>query len=83
MSTRSLLTPSGITAMKRKPNWAQARAMAMLVDPLDASITVLPGRRRPSRQAFSRMYLAMRSFVDPLGFRNSSLHQMEGSESSI
>lgn len=35
--------PSGITAMNRRPNCAETSAMAMLVEPLDASSTVLPG----------------------------------------
>ncbi|MGC4056346.1 MAG: hypothetical protein QM757_46710 [Paludibaculum sp.] len=43
ISTRSLLTPSGITAMKRNPSCAETSAIAMLVDPLDASRTTLPG----------------------------------------
>ena len=52
--------------------------MAIEVEPDEASITVEPGRMRPSRQAFSRIKRAMRSLVDPDGFRNSSLHQILG-----
>src|SRR5947209_5048691 len=53
MSTRSLLTPSGMTARNLTPSWAQARAMAMLVDPLDASTTVERGPSSPPRPARS------------------------------
>ena len=53
--------------------------MAMLVEPLDASITAPPALTRPLRNAFSRMCGAILSLVDPLGLRNSSLHQIAGS----
>ena len=79
MKTRSSLTPSGITARNFSPICAQASASAMLVLPLDASTTRSPHFSRPCRHAFSRMNRAMRSFVLPLGFRNSSLHQIGGS----
>ena len=82
IQTRSLLTPSGITAVKCRHICASCSASAMLVDPLDASITRPPGPRCPCLHAFSRMCRAMRSLVDPLGLRNSSLHQTEGSPSS-
>jgi hypothetical protein len=55
MSRRSRLTPSGITAANRKPSCAQASAMAMLVDPLDASTTRPPGATSPHRTALCRM----------------------------
>src|SRR6266545_895246 len=82
MNTRSLLTPSGITARKRNPICAHASARAILVLPLDASTTRSPHFTRPCRHAFSRMNRAMRSFVLPLGFRNSSLHHTGGSAGS-
>src|SRR6188768_854243 len=82
MNTRSLLTPSGITARNCKPICAHASASAMLVLPLDASTTRSPHFTRPWRHAFSRMKRAMRSFVLPLGLRNSSLHHTGGSERS-
>ncbi len=78
INRRSLLTPAGMTAENLRFIWAQVRAMAMLVDPLDASMTWSPAASCPLRQAFSRMYRAMRSLIDPLGFRNSSLHQICG-----
>ncbi len=56
--------------------------MAMLVEPLDASTTIDFELIRPSRQAFSRMNPAIRSFVEPLGFRNSNLHQIVGPSAS-
>ena len=55
VSTRSRLTPSGITAVKRTPIWAAASASAMEVEPLLASMTSPPGHSSPSRQAFSSM----------------------------
>jgi hypothetical protein len=55
ISVRSLLTPSGMTARNRSPIWAQASAMAMLVEPLDASMTRSPGRSSPLLSACSRM----------------------------
>ena len=55
--------------------------MAMLVDPLDASTTVPPGWISPRRKALLRMYVAIRSLVEPLGLRNSSLHQIVGPSS--
>ena len=61
--------------MNGSPIWAQASAKAMLVEPLEASITGWPARNSPRRHALSKMYRAIRSLVDPLGFRNSSLHQ--------
>ncbi len=79
---RSRLTPSGITATNRRPICAAARAIAMLVEPLEASTTVPPGAISPRRRALARMNRAIRSLVDPLGFRNSSLHQTVGPGSS-
>ncbi len=55
ISRRSALTFSGITAMNLSPICAEASAMAMLVDPLDASTTVPPGGISPSRRALPRM----------------------------
>ncbi len=54
----------------------------MLVLPLDASTTRSPYATRPCRHAFSRMNRAMRSFVLPLGLRNSSLHHTAGNDGS-
>jgi hypothetical protein len=54
----------------------------MLVEPLEASATVSPGPSVPWRPAFSSMYRAMRSLVEPLGLRNSSLHQTAGPSGS-
>ena len=51
-------------------------AMAMLVEPLEASMTVEPGPMMPACQALLRMNRAIRSLVDPLGLSISSLHQM-------
>ena len=51
----------------------------MLVDPLEASITVPLGFNLPLRTAFPIMYRAILSLVEPLGLRNSSLHQITGS----
>ena len=56
--------------------------MAMLVEPLDASTTVPPGAISPRRRALLRMKVAIRSLVEPLGFRNSSLHQIIGPSAS-
>ena len=39
---RSEVALSGMKATKRSPIWLQARAKAMLVDPLEASATVFP-----------------------------------------
>ena len=77
-----MVADSGMKAANRSLIWAQASARAILVDPLEASITVLPSRMSPFRHAFSRMCRAIRSLVDPLGLRNSSLHQMDGEEAS-
>ncbi len=79
---RSRLTPSGITATKFRSICAAARAMAMLVEPLDASTTVPPGAMSPRRRALPRMNRAIRSLVNPLGLRNSSLHQIVGPDAS-
>ena len=54
----------------------------MLVEPLEASTTVPPGAISPRRRALLRIYVAIRSLVDPLGFKNSSLHQIVGPLSS-
>ena len=51
ISTRSFDTPAGITAMNRSPNWAHTIAMAMLVEPLDASQTSDPGPTSPRRHS--------------------------------
>ena len=71
---QSLVAPPGMKATKRKPIWAHTSASAMLVDPLDASVTVMPARNVPLRHAFARMCRAIRSLVEPLGLRYSSLH---------
>ena len=52
---RSRLAEAGMTATNRRPNWAHAMAMAIEVDPLEASTTVSPGFRVPSRTALSRI----------------------------
>ena len=48
ISRRSRLTPSGITATNFRSICAEASAMAMLVDPLEASTTVPPGLDGPT-----------------------------------
>ncbi len=73
---RSPLTPSGITATKRTPRTAHAIAKAIDVEPLDASTTVLSSWISPVSIACERMNAATRSFVEPLGKRNSSFSQM-------
>src|SRR6185437_1941475 len=52
---RSLLTLSGMTAVKRNPSWAQTIASAMLVEPLDASTTFASRARTPARHALARI----------------------------
>jgi hypothetical protein len=54
----------------------------MLVDPLEASTTIPPGATVPERNALPKIKLAIRSLVEPLGLRNSSLHQITGPEAS-
>jgi hypothetical protein len=47
VSTRSSVTPSGMTATKRSPICAAASARAMLVEPLEASTTASPAHSVP------------------------------------
>ena len=69
---RSWLTPSGITATKWRPSCADASAIAMLVEPLDASTTVPPGRISPRRRC-----LAQDVGRDPVLGRPAGIEELE------
>jgi hypothetical protein len=48
---------------------------AIEVDPLDASTTTVEGRTSPDSMACATMFVAIRSFVHPLGSKYSSFNQ--------
>ena len=63
---------SGIVKMQRYPFTAAATARPTPVFPLVFSTMVPPFRRSPAFSAFSRMWMAIRSLMDPPGFMYSS-----------
>ena len=64
---------SGMVKMQRYPFTAAATASATPVLPLVFSTMVPPLRSSPAFSAFSRMWIAMRSLMEPPGFMYSSL----------
>ncbi len=56
----------------------QARARPTPVFPEDGSTTVPPLDSSPLARASSIMEIPIRSFIEPPGFRNSSLHKIKG-----
>ena len=63
---------SGITQTSRYPLSRAAIASEIPVLPDVGSRIVQPGRRMPSRSAFSIIRNAGRSFTDPVGLQSSS-----------
>ena len=72
MRARAGLLPADIVTSKGCPSAAQATASPAPMLPLVISTTGMPGLRRPSARAASRMALAARSFTLPPGCRNSA-----------
>ncbi len=56
----------------------QARARPTPVFPEDGSTTVPPLESSPLARAASIMEIPIRSFIEPPGLRNSSLHKIKG-----
>ena len=72
----SSVCESEITIRQRYPLTEQIRASAGPVLPPLYSTTVVSGPMRPSRSAPSIIASAIRSFIEPVGFRFSSLSQI-------
>src|SRR5438105_5081922 len=73
---RSSLKQAEMTIRARYPFARQTRASAGPVLPPVYSTTVVPGAMSASRSAPSIIESAIRSFIDPVGFRYSSLTQI-------
>ncbi len=71
--TRSSLALSGITTVSGYPRRRATSPSEIPVLPDVGSRIVLPGTRSPEASAASIIRLAMRSFVEPVGFWPSSL----------
>ncbi len=72
MSCFSFDILSGMVKMQRYPFTAAATASPTPVFPLVFSTMVPPFRSSPAFSAFSRMWRAMRSLMEPPGFMYSS-----------
>ena len=68
---RSGLVFSGITQINLYPRTLAAIASEIPVLPLVGSRIVAPGFKRPSRSAASIIEIAVRSLIEPVGFRSS------------
>jgi hypothetical protein len=73
---RSSVKQSAMTMVHRYPFAAHTNANAGPVDPPVYSTTVAPGSSNPSRSAPSIIANAIRSFIEPVGFRYSSFIQI-------
>src|SRR6478752_1931703 len=62
-----------MTQISRYPLIRHTMASEMPVLPLVGSMTVQPGRKRPSASAAATIASAGRSLMEPVGFRSSSL----------